>query len=180
MSGPILPGATLGVLGGGQLGRMFTLAARRMGYRVTVFAPEGTEDDVLKGDAGANLILGGAGCDRSGEGFAIYVNGKLLTQAKGGFYRNSGIRGAYVFKDILPEFKGGKVEYRTDRNANLHVPIGKASFDAAALQANYNAVMDEIVKAKPSGAKGNYIKKISLKSTMGPGLTLDPSSLTLA
>jgi hypothetical protein len=55
------------------------------------------------------LILGGAGCDRSGEGFAIYVNGKLLTQANGGFYRYSGIRGAYIYEDILPEFEGGKV-----------------------------------------------------------------------
>ena len=55
------------------------------------------------------LILGGAGCDRSGEGFAIYVNGKLLTKADGGFFRYSGIRGAYVFDDILPEFKSGKV-----------------------------------------------------------------------
>jgi hypothetical protein len=55
------------------------------------------------------LILGGAGCDRSGEGFAIYVNGKLLGQADGGFFRNPGIRGAYVHDDILPEFKGGKV-----------------------------------------------------------------------
>ena len=55
------------------------------------------------------LILGGAGCDRSGEGFAIYVNGKLLTKSDGGFFRYSGIRGAYVFDDILPEFKGGKV-----------------------------------------------------------------------
>ncbi len=55
------------------------------------------------------LLLGGAGCDRSGEGFAIYVNGKLLTQVNGGFYRYSGIRGAYLYKDILPEFKGGKV-----------------------------------------------------------------------
>jgi alpha-galactosidase len=55
------------------------------------------------------LILGGAGCDRSGEGFAIYVNGKLLTQADGGFFRHTGIRGAYVHDDILPEFKGGKV-----------------------------------------------------------------------
>ena len=55
------------------------------------------------------LILGGAGCDRSGEGFAIYVNGKLLTQVPGGFFRYSGIRGAYLYADILPEFKGGKV-----------------------------------------------------------------------
>ncbi len=55
------------------------------------------------------LILGGAGCDRSGEGFAIYVNGKLLTEIDGGFFRYSGVRGAYVFDDILPEFKTGKV-----------------------------------------------------------------------
>jgi hypothetical protein len=55
------------------------------------------------------LILGGAGCDRTGEGFAIYVNGKPLTQVDGGFFRNSGVRGAYIHHDILPEFKGGKV-----------------------------------------------------------------------
>lgn len=55
------------------------------------------------------LILGGAGCDRSGEGFAIYINGKPLTEVKGGFYRHTGIRGAYVFEDILPELQGGKV-----------------------------------------------------------------------
>jgi alpha-galactosidase len=54
-------------------------------------------------------ILGGAGCDRSGEGFAIYVNGKLLTQVNGGFYKTPGIRGAYVYSDCLPEFKGGEV-----------------------------------------------------------------------
>ena len=63
---------------------------------------------VKKGHA-YRFILGGAGCDRSGEGFAIYVNGKLLTQVNGGFFRHSGIRGAYLYEDILPEFKGGKV-----------------------------------------------------------------------
>ena len=55
------------------------------------------------------IILGGAGCDRSGEGFAIYVNGKLLTQANGGFFRYPGIRGGYLYDDMLPEFTGGKV-----------------------------------------------------------------------
>ncbi len=63
---------------------------------------------VKKGHA-YRFILGGAGCDRSGEGFAIYVNGKLLTQMNGGFFRHSGIRGAFLYEDILPEFKGGKV-----------------------------------------------------------------------
>ena len=75
------------------------------------------------------------------------------------------------------EFKGGKVEYRTDRNANVHVPIGKAGFDSEALAANYNAVMDEIVKAKPSGAKGSYIRKVTLSSTMGPGIRVDAGRL---
>ncbi len=74
----------------------------------------------------------------------------------------------------MGEFKGGKVEYRTDRHANVHVPIGKASFDAEALSANYDAVVDELVRAKPSGAKGRYIRKVTLSSTMGPGVQRGP------
>ncbi len=55
------------------------------------------------------FILGGAGCDRTGEGFAIYINGKQLTQVNGGFFRDPGLRGAFVYGDCLPELKGGKV-----------------------------------------------------------------------
>jgi len=73
----------------------------------------------------------------------------------------------------VEEFKGGKVEYRTDRNGNVHVAIGKASFDAAALAANFGAIFDELIKAKPSAAKGRYIRKVTLSSTMGPGVQLD-------
>ena len=75
------------------------------------------------------------------------------------------------------EFKGGKVEYRTDRHANVHVPIGKVSFDFDALAANYNAVIDELVRVKPSGAKGRYIRKVTLASTMGPGVRVDAGSI---
>ena len=75
------------------------------------------------------------------------------------------------------EFKGGKVEYRTDRNANVHVPIGKASFAAADLEANLKAVIDEINRVKPAGAKGRYIKKMSMSSTMGPGVRINSSNL---
>ncbi len=69
----------------------------------------------------------------------------------------------------VSEFKGGKVEYRTDRYGNVQVPIGKASFDQAALEANLNAVMDELQRARPASAKGRHIKKVNLSSTLGPG-----------
>src|SRR5436309_3204385 len=72
------------------------------------------------------------------------------------------------------EAKAGKLEYRTDRGANVHVPIGKRSFDERQLVENYAALIDEIVRAKPASSKGRYIKKITLASTMGPGIHVDP------
>ena len=72
-------------------------------------------------------------------------------------------------------FKGGKVEYRTDRNGNVHVPIGKASFTEEALADNYFAVAEELTRAKPASAKGRYVRKVSLASTMGPGVHVDPA-----
>ena len=77
----------------------------------------------------------------------------------------------------VSEFKGGKVEYRTDRFGNVHVLVGRASFDAAALEANFQAVIDELVKVKPSAAKGRYLRKITVSSTMGPGVRVDTSKL---
>src|SRR4029078_8296534 len=70
--------------------------------------------------------------------------------------------------------KAGKLEYRTARGANVHVPIGKRSFDERQRVENYAALIDEIVRAKPASAKGRYIKKITLASTMGPGIHVDP------
>jgi large subunit ribosomal protein L1 len=75
----------------------------------------------------------------------------------------------------VEESKAGKVEYRTDRTANVHLTIGKTSFDESALLANYQALLEEIIRAKPPGAKGRYIKTITLASTMGPGVKVDPS-----
>jgi large subunit ribosomal protein L1 len=75
----------------------------------------------------------------------------------------------------VSEFKAGKVEYRTDKFGNVHVPLGKASFDNAALVANFGAVLDEINRAKPASAKGRYNKSISVSSTMGPGVKVDPA-----
>jgi len=73
--------------------------------------------------------------------------------------------------------KAGKLEYRTDRGANVHVAIGKRSFDERALVENYAAVIDEIVRAKPAAAKGRYIKQITLASTMSPGIHVDPAKI---
>lgn len=74
----------------------------------------------------------------------------------------------------VSEFKAGKIEYKTDRQANVHTVIGKASFAVEDLAANYLTVVDEITRVKPSAAKGKYIKSIAVSSTMGPGVRIDP------
>ena len=80
----------------------------------------------------------------------------------------------------VEDFKGGKVEFRTDRNGNVHVPIGKASFDAEKITANLSAVVDELERAKPASAKGRYFRKVGLASTMGPGVKIDPARVEAA
>ena len=74
----------------------------------------------------------------------------------------------------IAEVKAGKVEYRLDKTAIIHCPIGKKSFGAEKLQENYTALMDAIVKAKPAAAKGTYLKSVTLASTMGPGVKVVP------
>jgi large subunit ribosomal protein L1 len=74
---------------------------------------------------------------------------------------------------VVKELKAGKVEYRADKFGIAHVGIGKASFEVDALVENYGAVLDEIVRAKPSVAKGRYIKSITIATTMGPGIKVD-------
>lgn len=73
----------------------------------------------------------------------------------------------------VKEQKAGKVEYRTEKNGIIHVPIGKISFSAAELKQNYHAVLTAIVRAKPTSAKGTYIKSLTLSTTMGPGIKID-------
>ena len=77
----------------------------------------------------------------------------------------------------VTEFKGGRVEYRTDRYGNVHVPIGKVSFEKDQLQANFRAVIDELGRAKPASAKGRYMRSVAISSTMGPGIRIDPNRL---
>lgn len=74
---------------------------------------------------------------------------------------------------VVSEYKGGRVEFRLDRTGVIHMPLGKVSFDADKLKDNLAAAIDAVVRAKPSGAKGVYIRSISISSTMGPGIKLD-------
>ena len=76
----------------------------------------------------------------------------------------------------INELKAGRVEFRLDRTANLHVPIGKVSFEAGKLYDNLGALMEAIKKARPAGAKGTYIRKITVTTTMGPGIRVDPNA----
>jgi large subunit ribosomal protein L1 len=78
-------------------------------------------------------------------------------------------------KKAVEESKSGKVEYRTDRTAIVHMIIGKTSFDERQLLENYAAVVEELIRAKPSAAKGRYLRTITMASTMGPGVKVDPS-----
>ncbi|MEU1309949.1 50S ribosomal protein L1 [Streptomyces cinnamoneus] len=75
----------------------------------------------------------------------------------------------------VTDIKGGKIEFRVDKHSNLHFIIGKVSFDEAKLVENYAAALEEILRLKPSAAKGRYVKKATLATTMGPGIALDPN-----
>ena len=77
----------------------------------------------------------------------------------------------------VSDIKGGKIEFRVDRNANLHFIIGKASFSQQALLENYQAALDEVMRLKPSAAKGRYVRKATVSTTMGPGIPVDPSAV---
>jgi large subunit ribosomal protein L1 len=154
--------------------------------RVAVFA-EGDKAKEAQ-DAGADIIGSADLAKRVEEGFtdfdvAIATPDQMGNVGKLG--RILGPRGLMpnpktgtVTMDVakaVREAKAGKLEYRTDRGANVHVPIGKRSFEERQLVENYAALIDEIVRAKPASAKGRYIKKITLASTMGPGIHIDPA-----
>ena len=154
--------------------------------RVAVFA-EGEKAKEAE-DAGADVV-GAADLATQIEGgfdeFDIAVATPDLMGVVGKLGRILGPRGKMpnpktgtVTFDVgkaVREAKAGKLEYRTDRGANVHVTIGKKSFDERALLENYAAVVDEIVRAKPSAAKGRYIRSITLTTTMGPGIKVDPA-----
>ena len=75
----------------------------------------------------------------------------------------------------VTDIKGGKIEFRVDRHANLHFIIGKASFSESALAENYAAALEEVLRLKPASSKGRYVKKVTVSTTMGPGIQIDPN-----
>ncbi len=171
--------------------------------RGTVALPEGTGKDVriavfAQGEAAA--AASEAGAEHVGaEDLAAEVEGGMtdfdiaiatpdMMPVVGKLGRVLGPRGLMpnpktgtVTPDVakaIEEFKGGKVEYRTDRFSNVHVPIGKASFTEDALLTNLRAVLGEIERVRPASAKGRYVKKVVVSATMGPGVRIDPSQIT--
>ena len=156
--------------------------------RIAVFAT-GEAADAAR-EAGADLV-GADDLFEQVEGgmmdFDLVIASPDMMPLVGRLGRSLGPRGLMpnpktgtVTPDVgkaVEEFKGGKVEYRTDRYANVQVPIGKASFDVDKLAKNFWAVIDELNRAKPASAKGRYIKKVTTASTMGPGVRIDIARL---
>jgi large subunit ribosomal protein L1 len=168
--------------------------------RGTVSLPHGTGKDVRV----AVFAAGDAAREAQEAGADIVGADDLVARVQGGFLdfdvaiaapdlmsqvgrlgRLLGPRGVMpnpktgtVTNDVgktVAEFKAGKVEYRTDRHGNVHVPTGKTSFDRDALVANFRAVLDEILRAKPAAAKGRYLKSVTTSATMGPSVRIDPA-----
>jgi large subunit ribosomal protein L1 len=172
--------------------------------RGTVSLPHGTGKSIRV----AVFAAGDAAREAEEAGADVVGSDDLIAQVEGGFLdfdvaiatpdlmgqvgklgRTLGPRGLMpnpktgtVTNDVgktVSEFKAGKVEYRTDRHGNVHVPLGKVSFEPHSLVENYQAVLDELQRAKPASAKGRYLKAVTISSTMGPGVKVDPSATRL-
>jgi large subunit ribosomal protein L1 len=152
--------------------------------RVAVFA-EGEKAREAE-EAGADVVGSADLATRVEEGFLdfdVAIATPDMMGAVGRLGRVLGPRGLMpnpktgtVTFDVgkaVADAKAGKLEYRTDRGGNVHLPIGKKSFDERALLENYATLLEEIIRAKPSAAKGRYIKQITLTTTMGPGIHVD-------
>jgi large subunit ribosomal protein L1 len=154
--------------------------------RVAVFA-EGDKAREAE-EAGADVVGSADLAKRVEEGFTDFDVAVATPDQMGNVGRLGRILGprglmpnpktGTVTMDVgraVRDAKAGKLEYRTDRGANVHVSIGKKSFEERQLVENYAALVDEIVRAKPAAAKGRYIRQITLTSTMGPGIHVDPA-----
>jgi large subunit ribosomal protein L1 len=156
--------------------------------RVAVFA-QGPAAQEAK-DAGADVVGADDLIERISGGFMdfdIAIATPDLMGKVGKLGRTLGTRGLMpnpktgtVTQEVgkaVTDFKGGRIEYRTDRYGNVHMPIGKSSFTQKALIENYQAGLDEIIRVKPAASKGRYIKSVTVSSTMGPGVRVDPTKI---
>jgi large subunit ribosomal protein L1 len=154
--------------------------------RVAVFAAGEAANEAR--DAGADVVGADDLVTRIEGGFLdfdVAIATPDLMALVGRLGRTLGPRGLMpnpktgtVTNDIartVSEFKGGRVEYRTDKVGNIHVRVGKVSFPRERLLENIHAVVEELVRAKPAAAKGRYLKAVTLSSTMGPGVRIDPA-----
>ena len=154
--------------------------------RVAVFAAG--EAAQAARDAGADIVGADDLVAKVAGGFLdfdIAIATPDLMGQVGGLGRVLGPRGLMpnpktgtVTMDVakaVSEFKGGRVEYRTDKVGNVQLRVGKVSFSAADLAKNINAVLDELLRVKPASAKGRYVLSVTISSTMGPGVKIDPS-----
>ena len=154
--------------------------------RVAVFATGAKADEAIA--AGADVVGADDLVARVADGFLDFdaaVATPDLMGKVGRLGRVLGPRGLMpnpktgtVTNDVgkaVTDIKGGKIEYRVDRQANLHLIIGKASFSEDQLVENYAAALDEVIRAKPSAAKGRYLRKVTFSTTMGPGIPVDPN-----
>jgi large subunit ribosomal protein L1 len=159
--------------------------------RVLVFA-QGEAERVAQG-AGADIVGGDDLIKKIEEGWIEFDTAIAIPEMMGRVGRLGKVlgrrglmpnpkAGTVVGMNDLPrvieDARKGRVEYKLDRTAIIHVPLGKASFEAKALLDNLTAIMEAVVKAKPSGSKGQYIKSAFITTTMGPGIKLDLSSAT--
>jgi large subunit ribosomal protein L1 len=156
--------------------------------RVAVFATGEAAQEAR--DAGADIVGAddlAAAIEKGNMDFDLAIATPDMMPLVGRLGRTLGPRGLMpnpktgtVTQDVaraVAEFKGGKVEYRTDRYGNVHVTIGKASFSPEQLEQNFRAVLDELQRAKPAAAKGRYLRKITISCTMGPGVKVDVNRL---
>jgi large subunit ribosomal protein L1 len=154
--------------------------------RVAVFATGAKAEEAIA--AGADVVGADDLVARVADGFLDFdaaVATPDLMGKVGRLGRVLGPRGLMpnpktgtVTNDVgkaVTDIKGGKIEYRVDRQANLHLIIGKVSFSEDQLVENYAAALDEVIRAKPSAAKGRYLRKVTFSTTMGPGIPVDPN-----
>lgn len=157
--------------------------------RVAVFASADLETEAK--EAGASVFGGKELVEELQAGreldFDVAIAAPDMMSEVGKLGRVLGPRGLMpnpkagtVTKDVakaVGEFKAGRIEYRNDKNGNVHVPVGKVSFDVDQLSSNLAALAAEVVRARPSSTKGRYMEKVTLSSTMGPGVKVDVSDL---